>query len=348
MTMLKPLLWILPLLILGAVLKSPWFKGQIGEHRVRRIVARRLDPSIYREFSDVTILAGDGTTQIDHIYVSRFGLFVIETKNMSGWIFGSTNQPYWTQTIYRSKFKFQNPLRQNYRHIKALESLLDLPSGAFKSVIVFTGDCTFKTEMPDEVCTCSDLIEYIRSIDTPILSEDQVAQACDRIRTMRMEQSWRTHRNHVDSLRRRHGAGVSPRTAVGVPVPAFQRNSPSSDSPSPIATKARLSASGGKGRDWDLGPLIFGAAVLLALMVSCVRFTSGRSDTAKASVRQPAPARSVVPSAPVAKHQSRLIPAATTRTEALRLRKQTPEEAREAKQRADEAMRVIEATTPEM
>src|SRR3546814_20840831 len=121
---------------------------------------------------------------------------------MKGWIFGNRNQARWTQTIFRNKSQFQNPLRQNHRHIKVLEELLELPFSAFKSIIVFTGDCTFKTEMPDEVCTCSDLIEYIYSIDKPILSDDKIAYACDRIRTMRMERSWRTHRRHSDRERK--------------------------------------------------------------------------------------------------------------------------------------------------
>src|SRR3546814_4746556 len=111
--MLKPLLWLLPLFALGAVLASPWFKGLLGEYTVRRLIARRLDPSIYREFSDVTIRAADGTTQIDHIYVSPFGVLVIETKNIKGWIFCNKNQSRCTQTIYRNRFLFQNPLRQN-------------------------------------------------------------------------------------------------------------------------------------------------------------------------------------------------------------------------------------------
>lgn len=203
-TMFKPLLWLLPLLVLGAILKSAWFKGKMGERAVKQLITRRLDPSIYREFSDVTVPTDNGTTQIDHIYVSPFGILVIETKNMSGWIFGSKNQAQWTQTIYRNKYKFQNPLRQNYKHIKSLESLLDLPLRTFKSIVVFTGDCTFKTEMPDEVCTRSDLIEYIHSIDVRILSDSQVAEICDKIQTLRLAPSHRVNRDHVNNLRRRY------------------------------------------------------------------------------------------------------------------------------------------------
>src|SRR5690606_15371974 len=110
-TIPEPLLWILPALIVFAILKSPQFKGAVGERRVKRLIRRRLDPSIYREFSNVTVPVGDGTTQIDHIYVCPFGVLVIETKNLRGWIFGGKHQAQWKQIIYRKKVKFQNPLR---------------------------------------------------------------------------------------------------------------------------------------------------------------------------------------------------------------------------------------------
>jgi hypothetical protein len=50
-------------------------------------------------------------------------VFVVETKNMKGWIFGSATQPFWTQKIFRSNYKFQNPLHQNYKHVKTLQAL---------------------------------------------------------------------------------------------------------------------------------------------------------------------------------------------------------------------------------
>src|SRR5262249_40940194 len=54
----------------------------------------------------------------------NFGIFCIETKSYKGWIFGNAQQEYWTQVIYRYRYKFYNPLRQNYAHIKAVEALL--------------------------------------------------------------------------------------------------------------------------------------------------------------------------------------------------------------------------------
>ena len=202
--MFKPLLWLLPLLIVVGILQSPGFRGARGERGVRRLIERRLNPDVYREFSNVTVQIDGGTTQIDHIYVCPFGVLVIETKNMRGWIFGGKNQAQWTQTIYRKKVKFQNPLRQNYLHVKALERLLGLPMGCFRSICVFAGDCTFKTEMPDEVRTTSNLIEYIRSFDIRIFSDAQVNEICDRIRSVRLEPTRQVHRDHVKNLRRRH------------------------------------------------------------------------------------------------------------------------------------------------
>ena len=199
------MLWLLPFVFIAAYLNSPSFKGKFGERTVRRIIENRLDSKTYRGFCDVTLPTEDGTTQIDHIYVPPFGIFVVETKNYGGWIFGSKNQAQWTQSIYKKKSKFQNPLRQNYKHIKSLESVLGLPFSTFKSVVVFTGNCTFKTEIPDEICTCSDLIEYMRSIDTRILSDNQISEICVQLTSIKLDTNSRVHREHVRHLRRKHG-----------------------------------------------------------------------------------------------------------------------------------------------
>ena len=65
----------------------------------------------------------NGTTQIDHILVSAYGIFVIETKNLKGWIFGSAENATWTQVLAGKKYPFQNPLKQNYRHTRCARRL---------------------------------------------------------------------------------------------------------------------------------------------------------------------------------------------------------------------------------
>ena len=73
---------IIPLLLLKALLKNPKIKGSMGEIAVRSVIGKNLDEKLILSFTILIIPSRDGTTQIDHIYVSIFGIFVIETKKL--------------------------------------------------------------------------------------------------------------------------------------------------------------------------------------------------------------------------------------------------------------------------
>jgi len=88
------------------------FKGWIGEQKTALNMWFSLSANTYRRFHNIILPSKNGTTQIDHPLISRHGLFIVETKNKKGWIFGSENQSKWTQTLYKKKYTFQNPLRQ--------------------------------------------------------------------------------------------------------------------------------------------------------------------------------------------------------------------------------------------
>lgn len=195
--------WLVPLAILAAFIKTPWFKGVFGESLIRLTARWFLPANTYRSFHNVTLPTSDGTTQIDHVFVSRFGVFVVETKHMKGWIFGKENQAQWTQKIYKQTFRFQNPLRQNYKHVKALQEALDLAADKIHSVVVFTGNRKFKTTMPKNVTYGGGYIRYIRSFREPVLSEEEVRSAGSQIQSGRLEPSRKTHREHVERLKSR-------------------------------------------------------------------------------------------------------------------------------------------------
>lgn len=195
-------LWyLIPLFILAGVLKSPWFKGVMGELIVNLSARYLLDQNHYRLIKNVTLPAGEGTTQIDHVIVSVYGVFVIETKNMKGWIFGSPHQKQWTQKIFKHSSKFQNPLHQNYKHLKALQELLGLDEGQLHSVVVFVGDSTFKTPMPDNVTRGVGYVGYIKSKTEPVLTEAQVREVVEQIESGRYPRSFKTHRQHVKHVK---------------------------------------------------------------------------------------------------------------------------------------------------
>jgi restriction system protein len=189
------------LAIVVGVLKSPWFKGMTGEALVNLAAWLFLVRQDYRLIRNVTLPTDEGTTQIDHIIVSRYGVFVIETKNMSGWIFGGPHQKTWTQKIFRQTFKFQNPLHQNYKHTKVLEERLGIDPKALFSVIVFIGDSTFKTPMPENVTEAWGYVRYIKSKREVLLLESEVTRISEAIEAGRLAPSIKTHRAHVQHLR---------------------------------------------------------------------------------------------------------------------------------------------------
>lgn len=195
-------LWyLIPIAILVVIFKSPWFKGVVGEFVVNLSAKLLLDKEKYHLIKNVTLPTKDGSTQVDHIIVSEFGVFVVETKNMKGWIFGSPNQKTWTQKIYKNSNKFQNPLHQNYKHVKTLESLLGLNEQQVHSVIVFVGDSKFKTEMPKNVTYGGEYARYIKSKKTPVLTESQVIDIMEKIEQGRLTPSFKTNRDHVNHVK---------------------------------------------------------------------------------------------------------------------------------------------------
>ena len=88
------------------------------------------------------------TTEVDIIMIHSTGLYVLESKNYSGWIFGTDTNQYWTQTLPQGnksiKEKFLNPVKQNETHIKYLKKLLG-EGVPFYSIVVFSERCTFKS-----------------------------------------------------------------------------------------------------------------------------------------------------------------------------------------------------------
>jgi predicted RNA-binding Zn-ribbon protein involved in translation (DUF1610 family) len=161
--------------------RLPGVKGARGERKVRRLMAAQLNPDEYHQFHDITVESSQGPTQIDHLVVSRYGVFVIETKNFSGWIFGSQRFRQWTQVIYGAKFRFQNPLHQNYKHTKAVEFFLGLPATSIHSLVVFVGRSEFRTDLPLNVTDLRGLIPYIKSKGSPLIESRDVVWLVERL-----------------------------------------------------------------------------------------------------------------------------------------------------------------------
>lgn len=200
--LLSSIWYLIPLFIFASVIKSAWFKGVLGEWQVNLLIKFFLDKNEYHLIKNVTLPTNDGTTQIDHIIVSKYGIFVVETKNMKGWIFGSENQKQWAQKIFKNTSKFQNPLHQNYKHVKTLESCLNIKNETIFSVIIFIGDSTFKTKMPDNVRFARGGIEYIKDKKGIFFNNQEVIRIIGQIESGRLARGFKTNHQHVKHVKR--------------------------------------------------------------------------------------------------------------------------------------------------
>lgn len=178
--------------LLTAKLGSPESKGRAGENTVAGIAASVVGKSLYGHvLQNIYVPRKDGSTsEIDVVLVSTKGLFVFESKNYAGYIFGTDNNKNWTVSLYAGKdwlgFKktekhqFYNPIWQNKTHINALRNMLDI-SAPYYSIIVFSNRGELKGISYDSdkavVLKTNQLKHYLssaRNTYLDVLSESEV------------------------------------------------------------------------------------------------------------------------------------------------------------------------------
>ena len=186
--------------------------GVDGENRTAKRLYR-LPMERYRVFNDLMVCDKYGiTTQIDHVVLSQYGIFVVETKCYKGWIFGNEKSRVWTQTLpcgrgwwaYSEKHKFQNPIRQNWRHVYVLAERLNLPKRYFHNVVVFCGDAEFKTDIPENVIDVAFVDSYIKSFDNPVMSPNMCERLFKTILKLNASVSDEQRARHVRTLHVTH------------------------------------------------------------------------------------------------------------------------------------------------
>jgi hypothetical protein len=178
------------------------FTGWFGE--LQTVIAKKLflRSSVYVDINNVTIRTRQGTTQIDHVIISRYGVFVVETKNMSGWIFGREDDPFWTKINRWNKLKFQNPLLQNASHIRALSSVARIAPEKMHSIVLFRGKCSLRTQMPPNVLT-GGYITYVKSKRQVLFTEAEVKRIVATIKAVMLPKTHATNLQHVVHLKQR-------------------------------------------------------------------------------------------------------------------------------------------------
>ena len=189
--------------VVGIIIKSRLFKGKAGEAAVGTL-AKIMLPKEYVILNDILLPRSDNpgmTTQLDHIVVSQYGLFVIETKNYHGKIYGSEKGKVWTYYPGGKKTTFPNPLHQNYLHTRTLADLLKIPIEVIHSVIVFGGAATFKNKIADNVGNFRTAKDYILTFKDKIFSASDVKMVIDEISKLKLDNTHQNRKQHVKDLK---------------------------------------------------------------------------------------------------------------------------------------------------
>lgn len=177
-------------------------KGRIGEAKVKKIIQRL--GSEYISIHDIMLKNNKGfTSQIDHIILSRYGIFVIETKNYKGWVFGNEKSENWTQVVYKEKHLFRNPVKQNWSHIYALKDLLsEFQNIRYFSIIVFTGSAVLKDiESSVPVIYETHLKQTIKKLSaSECITDEQIVNIKKLIESSNIVEKHR-NRTHIQNVR---------------------------------------------------------------------------------------------------------------------------------------------------
>ena len=227
---------IIILLVIALIASAKWYKssaqkGKRGEARVHNILAL-LPPDDYRLLDDVVLVTDRGTTQIDHVVVSRFGLFVIETKNYTGDIYGNDNQKEWTQVIptnvtyrtgktytYITKNKFYTPVKQSLMHLYELKKNWgDFPDLKYFPIVVFVGNANLShVDSNCHVVYKSDLLATIKSYRYDVISDEDAEVIAQRLATRNVRtgvsniQHIRNIKKSTAEVKRKVHEGICPR-----------------------------------------------------------------------------------------------------------------------------------------
>ena len=208
---------IVPIILFILLLKRLPSKGTLGEKRVS-LMLKSLHKDKYKVINNLLITNNGNTTQIDHIVISIYGIFVIETKTYKGQIYGGENSEYWTQNIYGNKYQFRNPIHQNYGHIKAIKNILsEYPSIPYISIIAFSQEANLNTSSSTPVIFWNQIRPVIAQFENRIMTERQVELITNLLLASNID-SRETRKEHVKSvksnIRKRNetiNSGICPR-----------------------------------------------------------------------------------------------------------------------------------------
>lgn len=162
---------LMTLVIIAVILKSPQYKGKCGEDIVKKILETM--KGYHHIINNIMFNDNGKSRQIDHIAITRQGVFVIETKNYGGTIYGEESWTEWKQYLKQKCFTFKNPIHQNYGHKEIVKKLLEDITSEVHPIVVFTRRCNLKLDVKSIVLYDNQVKDFIENKEK-ILTTDEI------------------------------------------------------------------------------------------------------------------------------------------------------------------------------
>lgn len=182
-------------------------KGFLGELKIRLAMWCFLWFG-WKVYHNVTIqLSGGKTSQVDHVILSRAGVFVIETKNYKGLIRADEHSSYWTQVFKHTSYDFYSPVKQNNGHISALKYMLKTKKPLFFNLVCFVGEARFEGKPPPEVAIgvmgAVKAIKTIKRNHKKRMTKNEFEALARAITERRMPNTRKTKKIHLKNMKTR-------------------------------------------------------------------------------------------------------------------------------------------------
>ena len=194
----NPIILILLIISILSKVFYPKIRGHIGEFLVK-LELNKLPKKEYIILNDIMLENQNGTHQIDHIVISKYGIFVIEMKNYYGMIVGDEYNSNWTQYLGKNRYQFKNPIHQNYGHVKVLQEILKLDNNIFIPIVCFSNETTLRIKTKSIVVQLGKLLEIIKKFYKEQLDID-INLIADKIEKLNIENNEK-RKEHIKNIK---------------------------------------------------------------------------------------------------------------------------------------------------
>ena len=199
--MLTIIMWVIAILSIIIVvmlyMNEKNIIGWFGEHNTKDAL-KKLSKDKYKIINDILIEINGNTHQIDHVIVSKYGIFCIETKQYNGFIIGSKWDKKWTRILGKNRYPYENPIRQNYGHVNALCKLLNMDESKIFNIVCIPSTAKLRIKHDGELVRYDTLVNKILSYKDIVI--DNVDEIVDIINKKNITNK-AVRKKHIENIK---------------------------------------------------------------------------------------------------------------------------------------------------